>query len=106
MLTFLYCAGTRYQNLWLRICWSIVAVSVTVGAVGGLQEGAPSLSSLSVHARNKRFVKRELGSCGITLTPESAPVVRLPSGSDYNNKMDLKMVLRKTLKASYMALCV
>ena len=43
--------------------------------------------------------------CGIALTPESAPVVRLPAGSNWN-KMDVKMVSRKTLKASYIALCV
>ena len=59
----------------------------------------------SVHARNKRFVKRELISCGIALTPESDPVVRLPTGSNWN-KMVVKLFLRKTLKASYISLCV
>ena len=32
-------------------------------------------------------------------------MVRLPAGSNWN-KMDVKMVLRKTLKASYIPLCV
>ena len=41
----------------------------------------------------------------IAITPESDPVVRLPPGSNWN-KMDVKMVLRKTLKASYIPLCV
>ena len=59
----------------------------------------------SVHARNKRFVKRELRSRGIAITPESDPVVRLSPGSNWN-KMDVKMVLRKTPKASYIPLCV
>ena len=59
----------------------------------------------SVHARNQRFVKRELRSRGIAITPESDPVVRLPAGSNWNT-MDVKMVLRTTLKASYIPLCV
>ena len=39
------------------------------------------------------------------MTPESDPVVRLPAGLNWK-KMDAIMVLRKTLKASYIPLCV
>ena len=59
----------------------------------------------SVLARNKSFVKRELRACGIALTPESGLVVRLPAGA-YWNKIDVTMVLRKTLQAFYIPLCV
>ena len=38
------------------------------------------------------------------MAPESDPVVRLLAGS-YWNKLDMKMVLRKTLKASCIPLC-
>ena len=44
------------------------------------------------------------GSSDLVASP-SGPVVRLPAGSDWN-KMDVKMFLRKTLKASYIPLCV
>ena len=59
----------------------------------------------SVHKRNKSFIKRELRLRGITLHPDSDPVVRLPPGSLWN-VTDVKRVFRKTLVVSYIPLCV
>ena len=59
----------------------------------------------SVHKRNKSFIKRELRLRGITLHPDSDPVVRLPPGSLWN-VTDVKRGFRKTLVASYIPLCV
>ena len=59
----------------------------------------------SVHKRNKSFIKKERRLRGITLHPDSDPVVRLPPGSLWTVK-DVKRVFRKTLVASYIPLCV
>ena len=59
----------------------------------------------SVHKRNKRFISKELRHRGITLHPDSDPVVRLPAGSLWTVK-DVKRVFQKTLVVSYIPLCV
>ena len=59
----------------------------------------------SVHKRNKSFIKRELRLRGITLHPDSDPVVRLPPGSLWTVK-DVKRVFMRTRVVSYIPLCV
>ena len=61
--------------------------------------------SQSVHKRNKSFIRKELRGRGITLHPDSDPVVRLPAGSVWT-VIDAKRVFRKTLSVSYIPLCV
>ena len=61
--------------------------------------------SQSVHKRNKSFIRKELRGPGITIHPDSDPVVRLPAGSLWT-VIDVKRVLRKTLVVSYIPLCV
>ena len=59
----------------------------------------------SVHKRNKSFIRKELRQRGITLHPDSDPVVRLPAGSLWT-VTDVKQVFQKTLVVSYIPLCV
>ena len=59
----------------------------------------------SVHKRNKSFIRKELRHRGITLHPDSDPVVKLPAGSLWTVK-DAKRVFQKTLVVSYLPLCV
>ena len=59
----------------------------------------------SVHKRNKSFIRKELRQRGITLHPNSDPVVKLPAGSLWTVK-DVKRVFQKTLVVSYIPLCV
>ena len=59
----------------------------------------------SVHKRNKSFIRKELRLRGITLHPDSDPVVKLPAGSLWTVK-DVKRVFQKTLVVSYIPLCV
>ena len=59
----------------------------------------------SVHKRNKSFIRKELRQRGITLHPDSDPVVKLPAGSLWTVK-DVKRVFQKTLVVSYIPLCV
>ena len=59
----------------------------------------------SLHKRNKSFIKKELRLRGITLHPDSDPVVKLPAGSLWTVK-DVKRVFQKTLVVSYIPLCV
>ena len=59
----------------------------------------------SVHKRNKSFIRKELRHRGITLHPDSDPVVKLPAGSLWTVK-DVKRVFQKTLAVSYIPLCV
>ena len=61
--------------------------------------------SQSVHKRNKSFIRKELRGPGITLHPDSGPVVRFPAGSLWT-VIDVKRVFRKTLVVSYIPLCV
>ena len=59
----------------------------------------------SVHKRNKSFIRKELRLQGITLHPDSDPVVKLPAGSLWTVK-DVKRVFQKTLVVSDIPLCV
>ena len=59
----------------------------------------------SVHKRNKSFIKKELRKRGVTLHPDSDPVVRLPAGSLWT-VTDVKRVFQKALVGSYIPLCV
>ena len=58
-----------------------------------------------VHKRNKSFIRKELRARGITLHLNSDHVARLPAGSLWT-VIDVKRVFRKTLKASYIPVCV
>ena len=59
----------------------------------------------SVHKRNKSFIRKELRQRGITLHPDSDPVVKLPAGSLWTVQ-DVKRVFKQTLVVSYIPLCV
>ena len=57
------------------------------------------------HRRNKIFIRRELRKRGITVTPDSEPTLKLPSGSLWT-RSEVLLVLNSTLKASYVPLVV
>ena len=61
--------------------------------------------SMSIHAKNKKFIARQLQWRGITLRPDSRFKVKLPAGCNAT-KDDVVKVLRATLKKSYLPLCI
>ena len=87
----------RYHCERLVICW--YSDSGTCG-VSLCRECIPS-----IHRRNKIFIRRELRKRGITVTPDSEPRLKLPSGSLWT-RSEVLLVLNSTLKASYVPLVV
>ena len=59
----------------------------------------------SIHHRNIKFIKRELRQRGVTVTPDTEPKLKLPSGSLWTRR-EVLLVLNSTLKASYIPLVV
>ena len=58
-----------------------------------------------MHKRNKSFIRKELRQRGVTLHPDSGPVVKLSTGSLWTVK-SVKRVFQKTLVVSHIPLCV
>ena len=59
----------------------------------------------SIHRRNIKFIKRELRKRGVTVTPDTEPRLKLPTGSLWTRR-EVLQVLNSTLKASYIPLVV
>ena len=74
---------------------SIRLASAVTGLKTQLSSRRNYLPPLTVHNRNKSFIRKELRQLGITLHPYSDPVVRLPAGSLWT-VIDVKRVFQKT----------